>query len=194
MRARSQGSIEKDKIFLSFGKTMALWALLERSLYEWFQHITLLDGKIAKPLYFSAKSTSNRLEILRATLKSTSLDEAERVFIEEAIKLVQNYSSFRNKLAHGEFTFEGQVIESKHHDRKKAIEKSISQEAIEIAGRNFSSLTLIIREAHDLAIGYEPTEKSSLEICLQQLKELPREANSTTPNVPTSKSKPESQK
>jgi hypothetical protein len=183
MRRRATTLGEVDKTFLAFGKAMAAWALIERALYNWFEHLTLLDTGLAKSIYFSAKSTSNRLDMIRAALKCLRLDENEQTFITEAINVVGKYSSFRNKLAHGEFTFDGEIVETKHTGRKIAKEKAISREELRVATQNFIELTNLLNNALGFAQGYPESEDESLVICLAQLRELPAEAKGKVLNI-----------
>jgi len=176
----------RDKTFLAFGKAMAEWALLERALYDWFEHLTLLSEPRAKAIYFAAKNTSNRLDLLRAAIGTSGIEADAQNFITEAIKRVVNYSTFRNKLAHGEFTFEGQIIESKL-PRKTAREKAVTKEQLEIAIGNLTILTTAIRSALDFAKGMSETEEESLALCLQQVLESPLQADSTTSNQKSAK-------
>lgn len=100
---------------------MAAWAKLEKGFYAWFEHITLLDMRQAQPLYFAPTSFKARTNLIRAALKSNQLESDEQKFIEKALGRADQYNSFRNKLAHGEFTIEGLLIESKELDYKAAI-------------------------------------------------------------------------
>lgn len=111
-RSKSSELSEKDKSFLAFGKAMAAWASLESGFYAWFEHVTMLDTRIATPLYYSASNFKSRLDMLRAAMQSFQIEDEELKFIKEAIKRAIDYSGFRNKLAHGEFTLEGLIIES----------------------------------------------------------------------------------
>jgi hypothetical protein len=182
-RKQSEKLSDRDKAFLLFGKAMAAWAALEMSFYIWFEHAMLLDMRQAKPLYYAATNFKARLDLLRAAISSTKLEKEEQAFIEAAIKKAIKYSSFRNKLAHGEFTLEGLLIESKHADYKAARSSAITQREIETAARNFSKLAELIADARDYAIGLrDMLEEDSLEICRQRVIELPLEAHSSTQN------------
>jgi hypothetical protein len=182
MRRRPTSLAEVDKTFLAFGKAMAAWALIERALYNWFEHLTLLDANLAKSIYFSAKSTPNRLDMIRAALDTLELDENEQAFIAEAVNVVGKYSSFRNKLAHGEFTFDGEIVETKHTIRKTKGE-AINREELRVASQNFFELTNLLNTALGFVQGYPESEDESLEICLAQLRELPAQAKSKVRNI-----------
>jgi hypothetical protein len=195
MRAPQLAMSNKDKALLQFGKTMAAWANLEKAFYGWFEHITSLDMRQAQPLYFAPTSFKARIDLLRAAMVAFYLKDDERAFIEKALGLAVHYSGFRNKLAHGEFTFEGVIIESKHADRKAAREKGITQEQLKNAANVFQELTNILWKARDIAIGMEIEDEpeASLETCAQQVDELPRfespKKNNPTPTKPQPRSR-----
>jgi hypothetical protein len=170
---------DRDSAFLAFGKAMAAWARLEAGFYGWFEHITLLDLKQAKPLYYSATNFKSRTDLLRAAIVGTRLESAEQDFIEEAVKVAVQYNSFRNKLAHGEFTLEGLIIESKHADRAKAKEKAIGLPQLAVYTDRFNILANLLWQARDLAVGFddESDPDATLETCKQRATELLREVN-----------------
>jgi hypothetical protein len=190
MRAPQLVMSDKDRALLQFGKTMAAWANLEKAFYGWFEHLTSLDTRQAQPLYFTPTSFKARIDLLRAAMTAFYLKDNEKIFIEKALGLAVHYSGFRNKLAHGEFTFEGVIIESRHADRKAARERGIAQEQLKNAANVFQELTNILWKARDIAIGMEIEDEpdASLETCAQQVDELPRfespKKNSPTPVKP----------
>jgi hypothetical protein len=145
-RSKSSELSEKDKSFLAFGRAMAAWASLESGLYAWFEHVTLLDTRKATPLYYSATNFKSRLDLLRAAMQSFQIEDDELKFLTAAIKRAVEYNGFRNKLAHGEFTFEGLIIESKHPDRKIARDTAIDRSGLDIAAQNFRALAELMWE------------------------------------------------
>src|SRR5258708_31729701 len=153
---------ERDNAFLSFGKAMAAWPLLESALYVWFEHATLLDMKQAKPIYYSATNFKSRLDLLRAAIRSNAMELDELEFIKSAIKLAIDYNSFRNKLAHGEFTVEGLIIESKHIDRKLAKESAVKRKDLDVASTNFRALADLMWAARDVALGFNELDFTTL--------------------------------
>src|ERR1700721_3843942 len=69
--------------------------------------------------------------MLRSAIEGVRLDRNEAEFIRQAMKISTPYNSFRNKLCHGEFTFDGLLVEGKHADRKRASARAIF--AVELA-------------------------------------------------------------
>ena len=123
MRAPQLVMSNKDKALLQFGKTMAASANLEKAFYGWFEHITSLDMRQAQPLYFAPTSFKARIDLLRPAMVAFYLKDDERAFIEKALGLAVHYSGFRNKLAHGEFTFEGVIIKANTQTEKRREKK-----------------------------------------------------------------------
>jgi hypothetical protein len=125
---------------------MAAWARIEVGFYTWFEPITPFDMRQAKPIYYSATSFKSRLDLLRAALDGIQLDRNEETFIRAAMAVVIGYNSFRNKLAHGEFTFDGLLIEGKHVDRRRARAEAISAEQLQRFGAHRSYIDALYRE------------------------------------------------
>jgi hypothetical protein len=167
---------EKDNALLLFGRAMAAWANLEKGFYVWFEHITLLEPQHAQPLYFAPTGFKGRADLLRSVIQSYALEKDELAFIDKALGLGIHYSSFRNKLAHGEFTFHGLVVEPKHADRASAMMSAIKSEHLYLASSAFQGLANILYTAREIALGFVPEDEpdASLAICLQQVNELPR--------------------
>jgi hypothetical protein len=119
---------------------------------------------------------------LRAAVNSSGLEAQPRAFIEAAIKRATSYNSFRNRLAHGEFTMDGLIIEGKHHEHQVAREDAITPEMMGIAAMNFRALADFLWKARDVDLGFEFEDEPdlSLESCLLQVNELPSTADSST--------------
>jgi hypothetical protein len=171
---------DTDTSFLLFGRAMAAWANVEKGLYLWFEHATLLDTNVAKPLFYSGTSFQSRLGLLKAAVNSSGLERDARSFIEAAMKRAASYSAFRNRLAHGEFTMDGLIVEGKHHERKVARDEAITQDMLNVAANNFRKLADLLWKARDLELGYEDEPEASLDSYLQELNDLPTTAQSST--------------
>ncbi|WP_315742396.1 hypothetical protein [Bradyrhizobium sp. SZCCHNR1075] len=165
-----------DRTLLAFGRAMAAWARIEVGFYTWFEHITAFDMRQAKPIYYSATNFKSRLDLLRAAIEGVQLDRAEETFIKAAMDVVIRYNSFRNKLAHGEFTFDGLLIEGKHVDRRQARAEAISAEQLQRFAALATEFSTILSRAYDLAFGVSEDDDNlaTLEKCTEQMKALPR--------------------
>jgi hypothetical protein len=168
---------------------MAAWAAIEKGLYVWFENAAPLDMKVAKPLFYSGTGFQSRLGLLKAAVNSSGLEDGARSFIEAAMKRAASYSVFRNRLAHGEFTMDGLIIEGKHHEHKAARDEAITQKMLSVAATNFQALADLLWKARDLDLGFEFDDEpeASLESCLQQVKELSATAESSTSREPAKK-------
>ncbi|MBR0768477.1 hypothetical protein JQ590_09540 [Bradyrhizobium diazoefficiens] len=169
---------KQDQAFLAFGKAMAAWARIEMGFYGWFEHVTGLDLRQAKPIYYSATSFKSRLDLIRAAMDGVIVDETEVIFLQEAFKLAQRCNSFRNKLAHGEFTIDGLVIQGKHVDRTIARAEAISLDhlaAYTVAFNEFSGLLFQARDVAENFFDDEPDDLVTLEDLAQRLVNLRRE-------------------
>ena len=145
---------KRDQAFLAFGKAMAAWAGIEAGLYGWFEHLTGLDLHQAKPIYYSATNFKSRLDLIRAAIAGVQAEKGEIDFIEEAMKLAQPCNSFRNKLAHGEFTIDGLVIQGKHASRAAAREEAISQVHLRHYALCFEEFASVLLYAREVAEGF----------------------------------------
>jgi hypothetical protein len=168
-----------DRTLLAFGRAMAAWARIEVGFYSWFEHITAFDMRQAKPIYYSATNFKSRLDLIRAAMDGVRLEPDEEMFIKAAMDVVIRYNSFRNKLAHGEFTFDGLLIESKHVDRKRARAEAISAEQLQRFAALATEFATILYRAYDLAFGHsdDDDELTTLEQCTERVKTLPRAFN-----------------
>jgi hypothetical protein len=165
-----------DRTLLAFGRAMAAWARIEVGFYTWFEHITAFDMRQAKPIYYSATNFKSRLDLLRAAMDGVRLERAEEMFIKAAMDVVIRYNSFRNKLAHGEFTFDGLLIEGKHVDRRRARAEAISAEQLQRFAALATEFSTVLYRAYDLALGVseDEDELTTLEECTERVKALPR--------------------
>jgi len=93
--------------------------------------------------------------------------------------VVITYNSFRNKLAHGEFTFDGLLIEGKHVDRKRARAEAISVEQLKRFANLAAEFATILYRAYDLTFGPpdDDNELMTLEQCTERVKALPKTFN-----------------
>jgi hypothetical protein len=164
-----------DRTLLAFGKAMAAWARIEIGFYTWFEHIGAFDLRQAKPIYYSATNFKSRMDLIRAAMAGVTLEDDEDQFINAAIKAAVRYNSFRNKLAHGEFTFDGLLVEGKHVDTRKARAEAISAPELLAFANLANEFSTILYRARDLALGIaeDDDEHTSLTMCTESVKALP---------------------
>jgi hypothetical protein len=166
-----------DKTLLEFGKVMSEWSKIERCLFYWFAYATLLDDAPARCIFYSANSFRARVDMLEAVVNLNKLEENETAVIKAGIKRAVQWSAFRNKIAHGEFSFDQQNIVQGKLPPRAAKAKAISFEHLQRARRNFRELSDALYAGLDLTFG--PGENAddgllaSLEGCLEVIQSLP---------------------
>ena len=164
------------RTFLAFGRAMAAWARLERGFYSWFERITGLESAQARPLYFSATGFNARVKLIRAALEGVELPSNEEAFIKAAMKLANGYNPFRNKLAHGEFTFDGLIVEGKYADRKRARDEAVSGTLMEKFAKIVDEIAGVLSQANYL-VDFAPEDDDELrtiEQCTKRLETIPK--------------------
>ena len=173
-KIRENGIASKDAAFLAFGKAMAAWARIERGFYLWFEHITLLDYQKCNPLYYSVQTFRGRMDLLKAALSCNTIEKDELKFIETAMKVVLPYVSIRNQLAHGEFTLDGLVVDSRVVGREKRLQSVVSLEKLTMFTQEAETLARLMAEARDFALGFESPDEhdASLQKCVKQIQEI----------------------
>jgi hypothetical protein len=166
---------DSDKALLAFGKAMAAWARIEIGFYGWFEHIGDFDLRQAKPIYYSATNFKSRMDLIRAAMDGVTLEIDEEKFIKAAMAVAIKYNSFRNKLAHGEFTFDGLLVEGKHVDRRKARAEAITAEELQAFAGSANEFSAILFTARNIALGeFQDGEvRTTLAKCTEDLTALP---------------------
>jgi hypothetical protein len=137
---------------------MAQWAGIERGLYYWFVHVTQLKDKMARAIFYSARSFNARAEMLLAAIEQANHLAPERLeFIQAALRRAWGYSSFRNSMAHGEpsmniFELVGQPRKVSYYIAQgkslKDASVDISMEDLETATKNFHTLVNLLIDTH----------------------------------------------
>ena len=141
----------------AYGVAMAQWGGVERGLYLWFVHATQMKEKVARAVLYSARSFNARAEMLQAVIDQAAHLAPERLdFIQKALGRAWGYSSFRNRMAHGEPMMN--ILDIRGQPRKvswaiaqgKARDGStdISIEDLETAHRNFYVLQNLLIDTH----------------------------------------------
>ena len=82
---------------------MSAWGLLESQLFHWFFYISGINNeRMARSIYYSAKSFNARADMLEEVVRVAALNEDHAAFLKTAIKKARRYSAFRNSATHGE--------------------------------------------------------------------------------------------
>jgi hypothetical protein len=174
----------RDEFNKAFGKAMTAWAGVEDGLFEWFKTCSGMYERLARAVFYSARSFGGRRDMLIATIPLSELDEKTKEGIRQCIKRARSYAEFRNRITHGhviynaalsgrasrEFVFtEGHALAGPFD-----IETDVTIEDLKIAAENFEALA-------DLTLGFHP-EWQTPDVCeagcLAEILGLPRAANS----------------
>jgi len=89
-----------DAFFLQYGQTLAEWAELEFVLSSWFHFVTEMNFRMAEAVFYSGRSFNSRRDMLLRAIPQSTLDEATKTFLVEAVKRASAYSAARNTIAH----------------------------------------------------------------------------------------------
>lgn len=170
----------------AYGVAMSQWSGVERGLYLWFVHVTQMKEKVARAVFYSARSFNARAEMLQAALEQADhLAPERREFISKALKRAWDYSSFRNRMAHGEPQLN--ILEIKGSPRKvswsivqgKAKDggKDISMDDLEVAQRNYYVLQNLLIDTHPTSGIGNPNPEWPAK-ALELMNDLPNQADS----------------
>ena len=170
----------------SYGITLANWSGIERGLFYWFYRTTGMSEAMARAVFYSARSFNGRAEMLEAAVANNpTLLGDELAFIKAAIKKAGKFSSFRNRIAHGEpiinviklrdhkgghasRTIDCSIVQGKSHGPDPATDVSFNN--LMNAAENFHQLQCLLTAA----LNRDKPHREHLE----KLRKLPREAES----------------
>lgn len=91
--------------YQAFGLVMAQWARLESCMFYWFMYAIDKPEAIARAIFFSAKSFTGRRDMFNGAIPHSPFDDDIKMFLKAASKKARQYSEFRNRVAHGEPTW-----------------------------------------------------------------------------------------
>ncbi len=174
-----------------YGHALARWSQLETALYYWFERTTGMQDAMARAIFYGARGFFARAEMLDAAIEhAATLSPTETAFLREALKKAKSYSSFRNKIAHGEprlNVVEGTPETKLHYtitqgrNTPASGEEAISVTELATAADNFHTLAQCIRDM--LPFPVKNPKAKSPEECLSLVRSLPIEPNNK--NSPT---------
>lgn len=164
----------------AYGLVLAEWSGIEASLYDWFAIITKMHDRMARGVFYSARSFNARAEMLDAALSHSGQSAFDREFVQEVLRKAWTYSGFRNRVTHGEKILN--LVENNPEradfvlvEGKNIKGEGTTVEHLRIATGNFrrlrdlsNAMQPIFRSEHDLS----PTQ------CLTLVRALPNQPNS----------------
>lgn len=181
----TRATVEFD---MAFGRAFGQWALIEERLFYWFHYATGLPGDLARIIYYSHRTFQGRSLMLENVLETRPLKvPGAQEFIVAAIKKAVQFNGFRNKLAHGDPTFDVRggsptfkqvILLQARHGIYEAAETAVTMAQLGTATNNFRELARLIMDVFDfLNSGVEPDKPAE---CLKQVLALPDRAEEAT--------------
>ncbi len=165
----------------AYGGAMAAWARLEGCLFYWFMSASGMNEAPARAIFFSARSFAGRRDMLWAILPFALFDQGAGDVIRAGLNKAQQYSEFRNKLAHREPVVDirresptwAQILLVEGRDASGSPD-AITISQLAAAMRNFDELRRLLWQVHPL----ERHPGTDAEGCLRLIRELPNQAHS----------------
>jgi hypothetical protein len=176
-----------DEFHQTFGITMAAWAMVEDGLCDWFKLCTGLHEQFARAVFYSARSFAGRRDMLVAAIRFSSCNEKTQTGIRLCVKYARKYSEFRNRIGHGHLTFTHtiqppQFVFAQGRSMAGPLTAAnldyVTVADLKIAATNFQRLTDCILGFHPGWQAPDVCERG----CLEEIRALPIEANSTKPS------------
>ncbi len=165
------------------GKAMAAWSEVEDALFEWFKRCAGMEERLARAVFYSARSFEGRRDMLQAAIPFSSCNEKTRIGIRLCIKRAGQYVAFRNRIGHGHIIY-AYVVGVPQHVIAEGRKLSggppdyVTLTDLMAAAINFDALK-------DCILGFHP-EWQAPDVCergcLEEIRALPNEANSTEPS------------
>jgi len=183
------------KFYLKYGKAMVAWSGVESELVTLFSLLTKIKWDMAVGIFYAPSGFKGRTAIFRAALKTCAINEPIRSLTDALLGKAEQYSDWRNKLAHDYPALHGAAA-SKHirlitgkgqfqsdATKKIHVEAGITTEEIEDIGVQFQSLQKIICDFWgSLTVDRIPSPHI-FQQRLAELPKLPRPKAQTPPNV-----------
>jgi hypothetical protein len=176
---------------IAYGNVMARWAQLESTLYWWFVTTTGMSDPMARAIFYGARGFMARAEMLESAAEHTiTLSPGYKDLIGEGVKKAKQYSSFRNKVAHGEpranfVQKEGNTavhyVITQGKEPPSPSESVLSLQDLCVAAANIGKLTQHLRERHPALLRGETKTPQE---CLALIRALPNVANSKSTPTP----------
>ena len=134
----------------TYGMLMEAWARVEAAVFYWFMLLTGIEERMARAIYYSARSFSARGSMVDATLPLSPIDPAKKEFVKAALKKAGQYSGFRNRATHGEpvwnYRLSQYVLAEGDWGEKGPADDAITIRQMQVACRNFSELRRLMWE------------------------------------------------
>lgn len=175
--------------YQELGETMAAWSAVEDGLFEWFKLCTGMEERLARAIFYAARSFEGRRDMLTAVIPFSPCNEKTRTGIRLCLKRAGQYVAFRNRISHGHIIYTyvaaiPQHVLAEGRTLSGAVDtKYVVLEDLMAATLNFSALTDCILGFHPQWQAPDLCERG----CLEEIQALPSAANSMEPSQPSQK-------
>lgn len=171
--------VDQKEFYHAYGSAMGQWSQIEYTLGDYFIHITGLEERLGRKVFFSARSFLGRVEMLEAAIPFAKVVPSGREFLTGTVLKVRKWASARNTLAH---EMHAMIMQQGRKGVYMAISpldgKPIGVEAITRAGDNF----FWMGQALTVARGQKKLLKEP-ELCRELLPLLPDDAFAEAPRL-----------
>jgi hypothetical protein len=175
------------------GKATAAWSSIEEGLFEWFRLCTGLEERLARAVYYSARSFEGRRDMLSAAIPFSLCDEKTRTSIRLCIKRARQYSEFRNRISHGHIFYYAGNPPRHVIAEGRALATLFTEQSV-VTLEDLKTATINFEELRHLILGFHPDwQHPSVceQGCLAEIQALPSAANSTEPSpIPQQRPQP----
>jgi hypothetical protein len=126
--------------------------------------------------------------MMKAALPFSPISDGMRCCVWNGMKKAKNYSSFRNRAAHGEPVYDADILQYALGEGSDYVSANIIRIAdLDVATVNMTRLRGLLYDLHPT---HPPTRDASPEAYLELIRALPNEANSTEPHQSQPKKQP----
>ena len=170
----------EDTFHKQYGMTLAQWATIEQRMFYWFHYASDLPEDMARGVFYSSKNFNGRVDMMEAAVDSSAVVAApSKIAVTALIKRCRAYSTFRNKITHGEphydfrkdsATYRQMLLIEGKNLKEHAAGDAISLDYLAWGCDQLRGLSKLILEA--LHASQEKHEKR-LEECVAELQTLP---------------------
>lgn len=175
-----------DAFYRDYGKVLAAWSHVEMMMFSLFNRLTGMEEETARAVFYSARSFTGRADMFAAIISTLEVSPAYRECLKKLLKVAREYSSFRNRVVHGEVV--GDAIPDSPHFMDVVItqgkedasttdrESTINREMLRNAEMNFRRLAGHFLQTAD----WDQQGDAWPEKCLALILQLPKFAHLPT--------------
>lgn len=182
-----EGIAERDKFYKALGESMAAWSSVEEGLFEWFKACTGMHERLARAVFYSARSFKGRRYMLEAAIPLSPCNEKTRTGIRKCILRAGQYVAFRNRVAHRHLAITYEITPAQFVLMEGRILYGPQEPGNCVTINDLRNAADNFRRLADCMFGFHP-EWQAPDVCeagcLEEILALPNSADSTEPSRP----------